>query len=91
MIEAKRYRKKPVEIEAVKIGDILDAGVAKLPPWVVDAIKKHKLFPYRNSLDIVTLEGRMVGDRADMLIKGVAGELYPCKESIFQQTYELVE
>ena len=37
---------------------------------------------------IDTLEGVMRGDYGDYIIKGIHGELYPCKPEIFHQTYE---
>lgn len=40
--------------------------------------------------EIETLEGTMVGNPGDWLITGVAGEKYPCKDEIFQKTYEPV-
>jgi hypothetical protein len=40
---------------------------------------------------IETLEGRMFVSDRDWVIKGVAGEFYPCKPDIFKQTYEKVE
>lgn len=36
---------------------------------------------------IETLEGTMKGNAGDWLIRGVAGELYPCKDEIFKKTY----
>jgi hypothetical protein len=39
---------------------------------------------------IYTLEGRMTADFRDWIIKGVAGEFYPCKPDIFAKTYERV-
>jgi hypothetical protein len=38
--------------------------------------------------EINTAEGRMIASPGDWIIKGVEGELYPCKPSIFQKTYE---
>ena len=38
---------------------------------------------------IETLEGIMTANVNDWIIKGVAGEFYPCKPDIFEQTYEL--
>lgn len=35
-----------------------------------------------------TLEGDMRGEPGDYLVKGVQGELYPCKADSFAQTYE---
>ena len=39
---------------------------------------------------IPTLEGLMVAQENDFIIKGVQGEIYPCKPDIFEQTYESV-
>ena len=39
---------------------------------------------------IPTLEGVMVARENDWIIKGVAGELYPCKPHIFKATYEAI-
>jgi hypothetical protein len=43
------------------------------------------------SLNIVTLEGVMRADPGDWIIRGVKGELYPCKPDIFAATYEPVD
>ena len=40
---------------------------------------------------IPTLEGLMLARQGDWVIRGVAGELYPCKPDIFDATYEPVE
>ena len=37
---------------------------------------------------IRTLEGDMLADYGDWIIKGVKGEFYPCKPDIFAATYE---
>lgn len=42
-------------------------------------------------LEIHTLEGTMRADVLDWVIMGVAGEFYPCKPEIFEQTYEPVD
>lgn len=42
-------------------------------------------------MEIETLEGVMKADKGDWIIKGVKGELYPCKPDVFQMTYEKVE
>jgi hypothetical protein len=46
---------------------------------------------YLGGLTIYTLEGRHRAEVGDWIIRGVAGELYPCKPDIFDQTYEPVE
>lgn len=54
-------------------------------PVVVEAVqlKRRKL--------IRTLEGDMIGEVDDWLITGVKGEQYPCKNDVFEMTYEKVE
>lgn len=40
---------------------------------------------------VQTLEGCMYATYGDYIIKGVDGEFYPCKPSVFEKTYELAE
>ena len=40
---------------------------------------------------IATLEGGHWADLGDWIIRGVAGEFYPCKPDIFEATYEAVD
>ncbi|EJX17487.1 hypothetical protein SOJ_17760 [Staphylococcus sp. OJ82] len=37
-----------------------------------------------------TLEGDMLVNAGDYIIKGINGEVYPCKPDIFHKTYEVV-
>lgn len=46
---------------------------------------------WRIAMEIPTPEGVMVAHENDYVIRGVAGELYPCKPDIFEQTYEAAE
>jgi hypothetical protein len=82
-----KYRKKPVVIDAVQwTGD----------NWPeIAAFHRGDAFnvtrtPDGNELNIATLEGVMVARPGDWVIRGVKGELYPCKPDIFEQTYEAV-
>ena len=36
---------------------------------------------------IETLEGTMKANKGDWIIRGVKGELYPCKPDVFDMTY----
>lgn len=72
-----KYRKKPVVIEAVQF-----SATAPLPDGVEYDGKGYAI--------IKTLEGNLHVSDGDWIITGVAGEKYPCKDSIFQQTYEPV-
>lgn len=84
MEDIKNYRKKPVVIQAIKwSGDNLDC--------IIKFCKGHSLdYDRVNGLFIYTLKGRMKAKVGDYIIRDVAGEFYPCKESIFHMTYEEV-
>ena len=43
------------------------------------------------SVDIKTLEGVVHANPGDYIIRGVMGELYPCKPDIFNKTYDIIE
>lgn len=45
----------------------------------------------KGGLIIRTMEGEHIASVGDYIIKGVAGEFYPCKPDIFEKTYEEVE
>ena len=80
-----RYRKKPVEIEAEQylVGERIKSK------WLFDALKSGVVIDNRG-LTIKTLEGEMKASPGDWIIKGVKGEIYPCKNDIFEATYEKV-
>lgn len=84
------YRKKPVKIDAVQY----DGNFRCLDIFSLHDVKDFKLgkesdgSPY---LLIPTLEGDMKCSKGDYVIKGVKGEFYPCKQDIFELTYEMVE
>lgn len=46
---------------------------------------------FKETMTIETLEGAMIANIGDYIIKGVNGEFYPCKPDIFEKTYEFVE
>lgn len=91
-----KFRKKPVVIEAIQIGKDM---TLQTPDWFKEAllagtVKLHGMSTYTRDepyVEIETLEGVMRGNRHDWIIRGVQGELYPCRSDIFEQTYEQVE
>lgn len=95
-----RYRKKPVEVEAVQlcwknwneICSFLDVVGPENPGRQVDTFSETcgEIGPYIE-LTIPTLEGDHIARHGDFVIKGVKGEFYPCKPDIFRATYDLVE
>jgi hypothetical protein len=120
-----KFRKKPVEIEAVRWrGYHNNLGVTAEPPDQPVEITSENMHNIkweplpdwlprplleciwgRNSrcpaqegeirrdgdfLYIGTLEGEMLAAPGDWIIRGVKGEIYPCKPDIFAATYETV-
>lgn len=89
------YRKKPVFVEAFQYdGDLMNSkGEYYVPQWAVEAYKNGLMYHKGNdgNLYIKTLEGEMTASVNDVIIKGVKGEIYPCKPDIFKDTYERVE
>jgi len=82
-----KYRKKPVVIEAVQwtgrnineVHKFLGKG------W------ENQEWDGNDFIIIPTLEGDHRADKGDFIIRGVQGEVYPCKPDIFEATYESVE
>lgn len=84
MSEIKRYRKKPVEVEArLYTGD----NWADIASWMREFDVRIGMTNTRKA-SIPTLEGTMYATPGDYIIKGVQGEFYPCKPDIFEATYE---
>lgn len=80
-------RKKPVEVEAHKLTQD-NAGI--LADWCKGLLIKYRADNFEASIQIMTLEGVMTARQGDYIIKGVAGEFYPCAPAIFEQTYEVI-
>jgi hypothetical protein len=79
-----KYRKKPVVIDAIhfdgsNINEIWDAfGAGDI----------YGPTERSESAFIDTSEGTMEARPGDWIIRGIKGELYPCKPDIFEATYE---
>ena len=81
-----RFRKKPVIIEARQFR--FDGDWKLLADWCGGQLNTTSLIgPH---IVIHTLEGDHKALLGDWIIRGVQGEFYPCKDSIFTQTYEPV-
>jgi hypothetical protein len=101
----KKYIKKPIIISAVKIEkemevpgwfheEIMKGNIKemKFPGWFREEIKKGNIreLPCTLEFSIKTLEGTMLAKEGDYVIKGIKGEVYPCKADIFEASYEEV-
>lgn len=89
-----QYRKKPVVIEAFRL------GIDYMPVWFCDALTHNHVTThnedgkYADGPDyalICTLEGTMRANFGDWILRGITGEIYPCKHDIFVATYEPVD
>ena len=78
-----KYRKKPVVIEAIQWTGKNYLDTRKF----IDCMGNF----FNGKVYIKTLEGTHCASIGDFIIKGVNGELYPCKPDIFEKTYEYVE
>ena len=69
--------------------------MSEMPDWLQEAFDNKTVIGGHDICDnvfmhIKTLEGIMMANESDWIIKGIAGELYVCKNDIFQATYESV-
>ena len=85
VVAPRRFRKKPVVIEAVQWDGTNYRDVYDLYDSEGD---KEALQGAFGALLIPTLEGDMEASPGDWIIKGIKGEFYPCKPDIFEATYE---
>ena len=100
----KKVRKKPIEVEAFQLteefihsfwkdeNDEFKSGFGHIDNSFHQKanIAGHEINVHSYFLIIPTLEGKHKAKIGDWIIKGVKGELYPCKPDIFEQTYEVL-
>ena len=83
-----KYRKKPLVIEAIQYNKPEDADLMELKfgeNFINTAMYDENT---EELAAIMTLEGQHKVTKGDYIIRGVKGELYPCKPDIFEMTYE---
>jgi len=100
-----KYRKKPVVIEAFQMTKKRRWNNFAWPDWMHDAWNRdpgeNAIWPnpdaplnpeYGSADELVcgTLEGVHIITFGDYIIRGIKGEIYPCKPDIFEATYEQV-
>lgn len=93
----RRFRKKPVVVEAMRNSG-LKPCVEAIRAWMTAHGCEHKWAVDGEdeksalwSIEIPTLEGTMLAAAGDWVIRGVAGEFYPCKPEIFAKSYETAD
>ena len=94
-LKPKRYTKNPLTIEAFQITEELALAhlIEELPLPFNLSRADATYHPIHRTVSnffvsIDTLEGKMRAEIGDYIIKGIEGELYPCKPDIFEATYE---
>ena len=78
------FRKKPIVLQAIRWNGSKET---------LDKLKTISADIYIAQEDYIvikTLEGNMRADLGDWIIKGIKGEIYPCKPDIFNELYEEV-
>lgn len=91
------YRKKPVTVEAIQYTGLNRTEIERfVGRELQQELESETAYvagqgPPRFSLLLPTLEGVMRASQDDFIVRGVQGEFYPCKPSIFAQTYDRVE
>lgn len=85
-----KYKKKPVEIEAILLttDTVMDVLGFIFPTLLTVDHNVLNTIREQEFLTISTLEGDMKASFGDYIIKGVQGEFYPCKPDIFKATYD---
>jgi len=96
-----KYVKKPVvieAIEAIKIAEFIAEAGTNIPEWAQDAVMEKTLYmsadpndATKKMLTVKTLEGHMAANYDDMIIRGIKGEIYPCKPDIFAESYDVFD
>ncbi len=81
-----KYRRRMNVVEAWQY----TGEYAEMPQWLMDALdaQGEKILCQGDTFIISTLEGEMIAQQGDWIIRGIRGELYPCKPDIFEATYE---
>ena len=96
MSKVKRFRRKPVEVEAMvyrnneKDARAVVGWICKEPGWKPAVPGDVRAYYDGHCLVIGTLEGAMHAKDGDWIVKGVEGEFWPVKPRIFKKTYEAV-
>ena len=85
-MESSKYRKRPIIIEAIQ----WTGNIGTIQHFLKSNQYEHDSTSVNERLIIKTLEGQHIASINDYIIKGIKGEVYPCKPDIFEQTYEKI-
>ena len=95
------YRKRPITIEAVQFtgcrdnadGDTEIHFATERPDWLTEELEDETIVPsglFTDTLDVMTLTGKLTAKPGDWILKGIEDEIYVCPDSIFTASYDEV-
>lgn len=82
-----KYKHKPTVVEAIRLSH---QNVTEVQRWCQAKTTKQQPTRTVTGLEFHTLEGVTIAGYGDWVIRGQAGELYPCKAHIFEANYDPV-
>ena len=95
-----KARKKPIVLDVwqVKLNEYEPEWIDR-PKWINSQVNNRKITiqtpalhdDSKDYLIIHTLEGNMVAEQGDYIVKGIEGEIWPVHKDIFEKNYEVVE
>ena len=80
-----------VTVQLTVSDDIVIATIEDGPATTTAYDAPHSVIRLESTRPAAAAQVRHVAHPGDFIIKGIQGEFYPCKSSIFSKTYELVE
>ena len=83
-----KFRKLPIEVEAIQWDGTNETKQLIEETFKTSLEMKENWLNKTNDLLIKTLEGTMTAIVGDWIIQGVNKEIYPCKNDIFEKSYE---
>ncbi len=98
MLEARRFRHRPLLVSAVRCRDVLDAtgpgreaGWRTLPAWIAEAYVRRIMVLWTSGIHLKVDYGETRAEPEDWILLDAAGELRVCQEHLFEGTYEPLE
>jgi len=90
-----KFQKRPLEVEAVQVKTEVMSYFTEHPIWLSKAYDNgtltSKIGPNGQLILVKTPEGTMIAHDRDWIVRGITGEIYPCKPEIFAATYDPLE
>jgi hypothetical protein len=86
-----RFRQRPVVIQALPVSEViglLERAPRALPRWAWEAFRAEDLILTHEGILVRTADGWVPGRPGDWLVRGVRGQVHPCRPDIFEASYE---